>query len=133
MLRQGSPEQAYAHALEIPTTRFASVASFLKQGLDQQPLLRLAEAPDDLPSHIKVSGGEHYHSEETTENSALLGTLRYLKLSGLHEALTHQLTQPDTYGLPFKERWPCYSTGEPLHRGNRRLAGAYATPLPLMS
>ncbi len=54
-------EQACAHALAIPTTRYASVASILKQGLEQQPMLRLPETPDDLPPHPNVRGAEYYH------------------------------------------------------------------------
>ncbi|RDB41742.1 AAA family ATPase, partial [Halomonas sp. DQ26W] len=34
----------------------------------------------------------------------LLDTLRHLKLTGMHDALAHQLTQPDTYDLPFEDR-----------------------------
>ncbi|MFC0468957.1 IS21 family transposase, partial [Halomonas alkalicola] len=47
-------EQACAHALAIPATRYASIASILKQGLDQQPMLTLPEALDDLPPHTNV-------------------------------------------------------------------------------
>lgn len=54
-------EQACAHALAIPTTRYASVASILKQGLDQQPMLTLPETLDDLPLHPNVRGAEYYH------------------------------------------------------------------------
>lgn len=54
-------EQACAHALAIPTTRYSSIASILKQGLDQQPMLTLPEALDDLPSHTNVRGPEYYH------------------------------------------------------------------------
>lgn len=54
-------EQACAHDLAIPTTRYASVASSLKRGLDQPPLLRLAEKPVDLPPHTNVRGAEYYH------------------------------------------------------------------------
>lgn len=54
-------EQACAHALAIPTTRYASVASILKQGLDQQPMLTLPETLDDLPPHTNVRGAEYYH------------------------------------------------------------------------
>ena len=36
----------------------------------------------------------------------LLDTLRHLKLTGMHDALAHQLTQPDTYDLPFEDRLP---------------------------
>ncbi|RDB42901.1 IS21 family transposase [Halomonas sp. DQ26W] len=54
-------EQACAHALAIPTTRYASVASILKQGLDRQPQVRLPDTPDDLPPHTNVRGAEYYH------------------------------------------------------------------------
>jgi transposase len=54
-------EQACAHALAIPTTRYASIASILKQGLDQQPMLTLPEALDELPPHTNVRGREYYH------------------------------------------------------------------------
>ncbi|WP_416138381.1 IS21 family transposase [Halomonas sp. HK25] len=54
-------EQACAHALAIPTTRYSSIASILKQGLDQQPMLTLPEALDDLPPHTNVRGREYYH------------------------------------------------------------------------
>ena len=51
----------------------------------------------------------------------LLDTLRHLKLTGMHDALAHQLTQPDTYDLPFEDRLGMLLDREVLHRDNRRL------------
>lgn len=51
----------------------------------------------------------------------LLDTLRHLKLIGMHDALAHQLTQPDTYDLPFEDRLGMLLDREVLHRDNRRL------------
>jgi DNA replication protein DnaC len=51
----------------------------------------------------------------------LLDTLRHLKLTGMHDALAHQLTQPDTYDLPFEDRLGMLLDREVLHRENRRL------------
>ncbi|MCE9681143.1 ATP-binding protein [Halomonas alkalisoli] len=51
----------------------------------------------------------------------LLDTLRHLKLTGMHDALAHQLTQPDTYDLPFEDCLGMLLDREVLHRDNRRL------------
>ena len=51
----------------------------------------------------------------------LLDTLRHLKLTGMYDALAHQLTQPDTYDLPFEDRLGMLLDREVLHRDNRRL------------
>lgn len=50
-----------------------------------------------------------------------LDKLRHLKLTGMHDALTQQHTQPDTYDLPFEERLALLVDRELLHRENRRL------------
>ncbi|WP_201241734.1 IS21 family transposase [Halorhodospira halophila] len=54
-------EAACARALALGAPRYKSVASMLKQGLDQQPLPDDSEAQDELPVHTNVRGAGYYH------------------------------------------------------------------------
>ena len=46
---------------------------------------------------------------------------RRTQVTCMHDALAHQLTQPDTYDLPFEDRLGMLLDREVLHRDNRRL------------
>jgi len=53
-------EHACARALALRAAHYRSIASILKQGLDQQPLADEPELPD-LPPHANVRGAHYYH------------------------------------------------------------------------
>ncbi len=53
-------EQACARALAIRSTSYQSIASILKQGLEQQPLDSDGELTD-LPRHTNLRGASYYH------------------------------------------------------------------------
>lgn len=56
-------EQACARALAINSASYKSIASILKQGLDQLTLPNIDEAaePAELPAHHNVRGAHYYH------------------------------------------------------------------------
>jgi len=54
-------EAACERALAIHSACYRSVASILKQGLDQQPLNHEEAAQDELPLHTNVRGPGYYH------------------------------------------------------------------------
>jgi transposase len=61
--RYGKPrlEAACARAVALRTLSYRSVASILKQGLDQLPQEEPQEARGTLPLHDNVRGSEYYH------------------------------------------------------------------------
>ena len=54
-------EGACERALSICSANYQSVASILKQGLDQQALEDDAHLQADLPLHPNVRGADYYH------------------------------------------------------------------------
>lgn len=54
-------EHACARALAIRSLNYQSIASILKQGLDQQALEGDAHLQRDLPLHANVRGADYYH------------------------------------------------------------------------
>ena len=54
-------EAACERALAIHSASYRSVASILKQGLDQQPLRNDDAAQAELPLHANVRGPGYYH------------------------------------------------------------------------
>jgi len=54
-------EQACARALAIRSTSYQSIASILKQGLEQQPLDNSDGELTDLPRHTNLRGASYYH------------------------------------------------------------------------
>jgi transposase len=54
-------ESACERALAIRSINYQSIASILKQGLDQQTLEGDAHLQDDLPLHDNVRGADYYH------------------------------------------------------------------------
>lgn len=54
-------EKACQRALEVRTVNYQSIASILKNGLDQQPLDTERDGPRELPSHDNVRGADYYH------------------------------------------------------------------------
>ncbi|BBE11122.1 integrase [Halorhodospira halochloris] len=61
--RFGRPrlEAACVRALAIGATSYKSVASIIKQGLDQLPLEPESDSADELPAHTNVRGADYYH------------------------------------------------------------------------
>ncbi len=54
-------ERACERALAIRSASYQSVASILKQGLDQLPPTEEVDNPDELPLHSNVRGPGYYH------------------------------------------------------------------------
>ena len=54
-------EAACARAMALGAPRYKSVASILKQGLEQQPLEPDSDAQGELPLHTNVRGAGYYH------------------------------------------------------------------------
>ena len=56
-------EAAARRALALGTTRYRSLESILKHGLDQQPLPAASEPVDDDPTavHANLRGADYYH------------------------------------------------------------------------
>jgi transposase len=54
-------EKACERALAIRSINYQSIASILKQGLDQQTLEGDAHLQDELPLHDNVRGAGYYH------------------------------------------------------------------------
>lgn len=54
-------EKACQRALAVRTVSYQSIASILKNGLDQQPLDTDRDEPRELPLHANVRGAGYYH------------------------------------------------------------------------
>ncbi len=53
-------EAACRRALHFGTTRYKSLESILKNGLDREPLPQ-NDAPAAIPEHANVRGADYYH------------------------------------------------------------------------
>jgi len=58
---RGRLERACERALAIRSASYRSIASILKQGLDQLPPDEEGHAQNELPLHANVRGAGYYH------------------------------------------------------------------------
>ena len=98
-------EAACRRALAFSTFSYQSVKSILKTGLDSQPLPE-TQPPQPALEHSNLRGADYFTcaGELSCSVNQTLEKLHSMRLTGLAEALTQQLEDPDSSVLSFEER-----------------------------